>query len=229
MSETPTQKPAIQSLTLQSAAAIAIAAAADRLGVALPEGAAQELAGRLHRPCRHAWPDRRRRRPRACAHADRLRSIDHASDPLRVLALALALAATPACASLPARRNPDREPRRRRAHARPARLCAAARLRRRRRRGDRHRPRSGRAARASSARSARPNASPRRRPKRSRSRCAPTCAHARISKRRPAKPSRRFERAATALTIAAQRLSEAIAAAEAPIAELEDLVRARRG
>lgn len=38
-------KPAIQSLTLRSAAAIAIAAAASRLGVVLPEGAAQELAG----------------------------------------------------------------------------------------------------------------------------------------------------------------------------------------
>ena len=47
MSETPTQRPAIQSLTLQSAAAIAIAAAAERLGVALPEGAAQELAAAL--------------------------------------------------------------------------------------------------------------------------------------------------------------------------------------
>lgn len=44
MSETPTQKPAIQSLTLQSAAAIAIAVAAERLGVTLPEGAAQDLA-----------------------------------------------------------------------------------------------------------------------------------------------------------------------------------------
>jgi hypothetical protein len=40
----PTEKPAIQSLTLRSAAAIAIAAAADRLGVALPEGAAQDIA-----------------------------------------------------------------------------------------------------------------------------------------------------------------------------------------
>jgi cadmium resistance protein CadD (predicted permease) len=47
MSETPTQKPAIQSLTLQSAAAIAIAAAAERLGVVLPEGAAQELASAI--------------------------------------------------------------------------------------------------------------------------------------------------------------------------------------
>lgn len=37
------------------------------------------------------------------------------------------------------------------------------------------------------------------------------------------------QRAATALTIAAQRLSEAIQAAETPIAELEGLVRARRG
>jgi hypothetical protein len=44
MSETSSQKPALQSLTLQSAAAIAIAVAAERLGVALPEGAAQELA-----------------------------------------------------------------------------------------------------------------------------------------------------------------------------------------
>jgi hypothetical protein len=39
----------------------------------------------------------------------------------------------------------------------------------------------------------------------------------------------RLERAATALTIAAQRLNEAIAAARAPVAELEGLVRARRG
>jgi hypothetical protein len=44
MSQTSIQKPAIRSLTLQSAAAIAIAAAAERLGVVLPEGAAQELA-----------------------------------------------------------------------------------------------------------------------------------------------------------------------------------------
>jgi cadmium resistance protein CadD (predicted permease) len=41
---TPTERSAFQSLTLRSAAAIAIAAAADRLGVALPEGAAQDLA-----------------------------------------------------------------------------------------------------------------------------------------------------------------------------------------
>lgn len=38
-----------------------------------------------------------------------------------------------------------------------------------------------------------------------------------------------LERAAVALTIAAQRLSQAIAAAQAPVSELEDLVRARRG
>jgi hypothetical protein len=38
-----------------------------------------------------------------------------------------------------------------------------------------------------------------------------------------------LQRAAAALTIAAHRLSEALAAAEAPIAELEGLVRARRG
>lgn len=41
----PLDKPALQSLTLRSAAAIAIAAAASRLGVELPPGAAQELAG----------------------------------------------------------------------------------------------------------------------------------------------------------------------------------------
>lgn len=38
-----------------------------------------------------------------------------------------------------------------------------------------------------------------------------------------------LERAAAALTIAARRLSDAIEAAEAPVGELEDLVRARRG
>jgi hypothetical protein len=43
----PLDRPALQSLTLRSAAAIAIAAAASRLGVELPEGAAQELAGAL--------------------------------------------------------------------------------------------------------------------------------------------------------------------------------------
>ena len=37
------------------------------------------------------------------------------------------------------------------------------------------------------------------------------------------------QRSATALTVAAERLSEAIQAAEAPIAELEGLVRAHRG
>ncbi len=41
------EKAAIQSLTLRSAAAIAIAAAAERLGIVLPEGAAQEIAGSL--------------------------------------------------------------------------------------------------------------------------------------------------------------------------------------
>lgn len=45
MSDTPLSKSAIQSLTLRSAAVIAIAAAADRMGIVLPEGAAQELAG----------------------------------------------------------------------------------------------------------------------------------------------------------------------------------------
>ena len=38
-----------------------------------------------------------------------------------------------------------------------------------------------------------------------------------------------LERAAAALTIAARRLSEAIAAAQAPVAELQDLVRVYRG
>jgi hypothetical protein len=38
-----------------------------------------------------------------------------------------------------------------------------------------------------------------------------------------------LQRAATALTVSAQRLSEAMAAAEAPIGELEALIRARRG
>jgi hypothetical protein len=45
MSTSPVERTAIQSLTLRSAAAIAIAAAADRLGVILPDSAAQELAG----------------------------------------------------------------------------------------------------------------------------------------------------------------------------------------
>ncbi|MBY0568961.1 MAG: hypothetical protein K2P70_16745 [Hyphomonadaceae bacterium] len=44
MSTSPLEKAAIHSLTLRSAAAIAIAAAASRLGVVLPEGAAQEMA-----------------------------------------------------------------------------------------------------------------------------------------------------------------------------------------
>lgn len=44
MTTPPIEKSAIQSLTLRSAAAIAIAAAASRLGVVLPDGAAQELA-----------------------------------------------------------------------------------------------------------------------------------------------------------------------------------------
>lgn len=47
MSTTALEKSAIQSLTLRSAAAIAIAAAAERLGVILPEGVAQEAAGAL--------------------------------------------------------------------------------------------------------------------------------------------------------------------------------------
>lgn len=38
-----------------------------------------------------------------------------------------------------------------------------------------------------------------------------------------------LQRAATALTIAVQRLNAAIDAAQAPIAQLQDLVRARRG
>jgi hypothetical protein len=42
-----TQKSVLRSLTLKSAVAIAIAAAASRIGVVLPEGAAQELAGAL--------------------------------------------------------------------------------------------------------------------------------------------------------------------------------------
>lgn len=44
MSTSPLEKAAINSLTLRSAAAIAIAAAASRLGVILPDGAAQEAA-----------------------------------------------------------------------------------------------------------------------------------------------------------------------------------------
>jgi hypothetical protein len=45
MTTSPIERGAIHSLTLRSAAAIAIAAAANQLGIALPEGAAQELAG----------------------------------------------------------------------------------------------------------------------------------------------------------------------------------------
>lgn len=45
--QTPIERGAFRSLTLRSAAAIAIAAAASRLGLALPEGAAHELAGAL--------------------------------------------------------------------------------------------------------------------------------------------------------------------------------------
>lgn len=44
MSQIFPERAALQSLTLRSAAAIAIAAAASRLGVELPPGAAQELA-----------------------------------------------------------------------------------------------------------------------------------------------------------------------------------------
>jgi hypothetical protein len=47
MSDAPITKAAIQSLTLRSAALIAIAAAANRMGIVLPEGAAQELASSL--------------------------------------------------------------------------------------------------------------------------------------------------------------------------------------
>lgn len=43
----PLERAAIQSLTLRSAAAIAIAVGASRLGFILPDGAAQELAGAL--------------------------------------------------------------------------------------------------------------------------------------------------------------------------------------
>lgn len=41
------EKSALRSLTLKSAVAIAVAAAASRIGVVLPEGGAQELAGAL--------------------------------------------------------------------------------------------------------------------------------------------------------------------------------------
>jgi hypothetical protein len=45
MSTQVIERSAFNSLTLRSAAAIAIAAAASRFGVALPDGAAQDLAG----------------------------------------------------------------------------------------------------------------------------------------------------------------------------------------
>lgn len=41
------ERPALESLTLRSVAAIAIALAASKAGVALPEGAPQELAGAM--------------------------------------------------------------------------------------------------------------------------------------------------------------------------------------
>ncbi|MBK8545083.1 MAG: hypothetical protein IPL62_17000 [Caulobacteraceae bacterium] len=44
---TPLAKAPIQSLTLRSAAVIAIAAAANRMGIVLPDGAAQEIANSL--------------------------------------------------------------------------------------------------------------------------------------------------------------------------------------
>jgi hypothetical protein len=44
---TPDQRAAIQSLTLRSAAAIAIAAGATRLSIDLPAGAAQDIAGAM--------------------------------------------------------------------------------------------------------------------------------------------------------------------------------------
>jgi cadmium resistance protein CadD (predicted permease) len=47
MTPSPTEKAAIQSLTLRSVAVIAIAAAADRLGIVLPDGAAQDIASAL--------------------------------------------------------------------------------------------------------------------------------------------------------------------------------------
>lgn len=47
MSDTPAPKDAIQSLTLRSAALIAVAAAANRMGIVLPDGAAQEIANSL--------------------------------------------------------------------------------------------------------------------------------------------------------------------------------------
>jgi cadmium resistance protein CadD (predicted permease) len=43
----PVPRAALDSLTLRSVAAIAVAAAAERLGLTLPAGAAQDLAGAL--------------------------------------------------------------------------------------------------------------------------------------------------------------------------------------
>lgn len=47
MADTIIEKSATQSLTLKSAAAIAIAAVASRFSLDLPDGSAQELAGAL--------------------------------------------------------------------------------------------------------------------------------------------------------------------------------------
>jgi hypothetical protein len=44
MTAETTQKPALESLTLRSVAAIAVALAASKAGVTLPEGAPQEVA-----------------------------------------------------------------------------------------------------------------------------------------------------------------------------------------
>lgn len=44
MTDTPTPKPALQSLTLKSAAAIAVAIVASKMKLQLPEGAAQDIA-----------------------------------------------------------------------------------------------------------------------------------------------------------------------------------------
>ncbi|OQW61572.1 MAG: hypothetical protein A4S17_09280 [Proteobacteria bacterium HN_bin10] len=43
----PLEKPALDSLTLRSAAAIAIAVAANRIGIELPPGLAEDAAGAL--------------------------------------------------------------------------------------------------------------------------------------------------------------------------------------
>ena len=112
--------------------------------------------------------------------------------PLRVLALACALAATPACASLQFGETRIENPiaaahtldQRAYAmlHAYAAVIEEATDIVRD----------PGRAARASSARSAKPNASPRRRRKRCRSPSSPTSAPAPISKRRPATTKPRF-------------------------------------